>query len=105
MTQREAIKRIYGIEDGIILGKLVRLRDAITNIVGKEWSVLFVLDILANLMMYSNVIDLIDENITDEYKNNFGKRVEVLFNIVSMDQLIEMIGNIINLEPPKTKSR
>lgn len=105
MTQREAIKKIYGIEDNVLLGKITDLSDIITNIVGKEWSQLFILDILANLMMYSHIIDLIDENITDEDKNNFGKRVEVLLKIVPTDRLIEMIGNIINLEPPKTNSR
>ncbi len=105
MTQKEAIKRLYGITDEKLLMQIEDLRRNLMEIFDTNWSTLFVLDLLAYFMMYNKYIDLIDAIIDEKDKSIFGKRLEVFLNVLSIDDIVNMISEFTEIEPKKSRRR
>ena len=101
MTQKEAIKRLYGIDNEVTLNKIDELRDNINEIMDTNWSTLFVLDLLGYFMMHDNIINLINNYIAEKDKSNFSKRVDVFLSVVSSNEIIEMISKFLDIEPKR----
>ena len=102
MTQKEAIKKVYGIDDEKLLERISELHEDVVNALDNNWSTLFILDILYYIMSYSNIIDLINLNIDEKDKDNFSKRVEVFLDIVPTSEIISMVSKFLGVE---TKTR
>ena len=99
MTQKEAIKKVYGIDDEKLLERISELHEDVVNALDNNWSTLFILDILYYIMSYNNVIDLINLNIDEKDKDNFSKRVEVFLDIIPTDEIISMVSKFLGIEP------
>ena len=98
MTQREAIKKVYGIDDENLLERISELHEDVVEALDSNWSTLFVLDILYYIMSYNNVIDLINLNIDEKDKDNFSKRVEVFLDITPTSEIISMVSKFLGVE-------
>ena len=105
MTQKEAIKRLYGITDEKLLMQIEDLRRNLMEVFDTNWSPLFVLDLLAYFMMHKKYIDLIDAIIDEKDKSIFGKRLEVFLNVLSIDDIVNMISEFTEIEPKKSRRR
>ena len=105
MTQKEAIERLYGITDEKLLMQIEDLRRNLMEIFDTNWSTLFVLDLLAYFMMYNKYIDLIDAIIDEKDKSDFSKRLEVFLNVLSIDDIVNMISEFTEIEPKKLRRR
>lgn len=105
MTQKEAIKRLYGITDEHLLMQIEDLRRNLMEVFDTNWSTLFVLDLLAYFMTYNKYIDLIDAIIDEKDKSIFGKRLEVFLNVLSIDDIVNMISEFTEIEPKKSRRR
>ena len=105
MTQREAIRILYDIEDDIIINRLNCIKNIVNRSFEKEWPTIFILDLLYDLINNNmETYDLLDSYLSNKRTDNkFRDQLEVLFDIYSDEEIVDTLSSYWNNDIKSTK--
>ncbi len=104
MTQREAIRILYDIEDENIIARINSLKNLVNLQFNKEWPAIFILDLLYDLVNKPAMYDLLDHYLpTKRTDSLFRDQLNVLFRIQNDEEIVQLFSSYWNDDIKTTK--
>ena len=93
MKQEEALKVMYGIENEVVLNRIHELQRYISRKINRNWSYLYIVELLYSRIEDKDMQDLILEYLGHETVCSFDKALDIVFSLKTNDEILEILGD------------